>query len=450
MTTSGGNISLGELVEPIVRAWRRIVLAAAAAAAVAAVAGGIYYVRQPMLRTVAVTFRPTFDEAGIDKYPGGQRFLLDDVIQPSIVDRSVRRLGADQYCDADEVGANLRARFLTPVHPPSNEVRVIRPIFQLVFERRGRCAALPDDVAIKLLSGILAEWASDAVERRGVLDASRTVVTPELFAHAVNSPTFVRADRAREAVLRVLRDLELFRQQPGAELIRLPGVSLEAVRFRLQGLMPPLERLIVTATVAAGSSQSVWLMDALSAAEIEERSAQQQAESRRIALHEYASMTPAEVSLKDDGSQVNREQFKQELTRGLVTAAELASQKAAIAERYRALRSAVAAQQGAVPPLSVLEATLAELVRNAVEATADLNRLCNRFSQTRVGDQAQLYRIERGPEITVNKAFALRDLLLLLIGVAFGSLVLLAGGVLMRSHWRWLLQGEPAKSSAAE
>lgn len=450
MPATDRDLLLGELVEPLVRSWRRILLAAAAVTAVTALLGGIYYVRQSTLSTFVVTFRPTFDEATIDQYPGRQPFALGNILQPSIIDRSVRRLGADHYCGGDDVGADLRGRYLTPLYPPSDEVRVTRPIFQLVFEPRGACAGLPDDLALKLLSGILAEWASDAVERRGVLQLSAAIITPEIFTHTVDSPIFVRAERVREAILRVDREMAQFKEQPGAEFVRLSDLTLDMLQFRLESVMGPLDRLIVTSIGAAGAADQQWLTDALAAAEIEQRRAQQEAESLRVSLHEYAAMTPDEASLKNPATLDSRESFKQELARSYVKASVRASRQTATVDRYRTLRAAITTQRGIAPPPAVLERTLAALVRDAGAITADFNRLYKLFSQTRVGDQGLLYRIEQGPEAAMVKPFTFRSLMLLLIGVAFGSAALIAGVVLLRSHWRWLLQGEPARSNGAE
>jgi hypothetical protein len=399
---------------------------------------------------LTVTFRPTFNEASIDKYPGGQRFLLADVIQPSVIDRSVSRLRAEQYCGADAVGANLRGRFLSPVHPTGNEVRVTRPIFQLVFEPGADCAALPDDVALRLLSGILAEWATDAVERRGVLNSSKIIMSPQIFTYAMDSSVFVRADRVREAILLVLGDVEQFKQQPGADMVRVADLTVDVLQFRLRGVLVELDRFIVASSAAGGASGRHWLNEALATAEIAQRAAKERADSRRLALHEYASAAPATVLSNTDVPQDGRDQLKQELTREFITASEIATRNASMAARYRALRAAALAQRVVAAPSTVLEKRLDGLVREAGEITADFNRLYNLFSETRIGDQGLLYRIEQGPEIVMAKRFGLREFLFLLTGVAFGSIALMAVSMLLRKHWRWLFQSKTARSTGAE
>lgn len=470
------EILLADLVLPVVQSWRLVAKGTLGLTLIAAVGGGAYYLLQPTKWTASVTFRLVFDEAARGKYPDGHSLAPTDILKGSIVAPVLEKNGRSEYCTPHEFGSGLTVHEVPTAPPGAAEgVRLVQPEYQLGYVRSPACSSLPENVVLKTLIDIIEGWAKDSVERRGAMNTRMSPLTPAVF----DQPRFAaetlvaRADLIRKAVTRVIENIAEVQQLPGIELVRVreTRTSVAELQSRMQDLIQArLDPLMMTAAAISRQQSGRWVNQAIRGAAAEHRLARRRAEAYRSALREYSASTTHILTdelrrvdarkLADtlNGVLIERlmqmsersEKFRQDLTQQFIAASSEAVKKEWAVERYRALSSSTGSAPTGTPSVEAMATELERIISDARRITEDFNKLYAAFSQTSFNGGLAIYRIERAPAATIVRGFTLRAYLFLLIGVAFGSLILFSLGAFVLFHGRALLQAAAARNTSAK
>jgi hypothetical protein len=234
---------------------------------------------------------------------------------------------------------------------------------------------------------------------------------------------------------------------PGAELVRAgnDGISLRQIRANLEDLVQAeLDPLIVLAGRGLGREAVQWADQALQAAIIEHKAAEDRVDTYRVALREYSGVgsaapapAPAAGTSRQQQSsdvqaltpQIDRTfvdrivelqsanvQFRQEITRQMLEASIEAVKRESSVEYYKLLLSSLRAGQ---PLLSFAQVTerLSALLTKAKDLTARFNAVYEEMSRVSLRPGPLLYRIDQPPSSSSVVGFSLR---------AYGMAVLIA------------------------
>jgi len=249
----------------IVRAlwWYRLVIAAAvvAVAVVATVVSVWVYLRQPVERQSSVEFRLDFEGADKGEYPNGLEFSHAEIIGAPVLTQVYESNGLSRYCRYDhfrngffiresnrelellgyEYAARLadskltapeRARIEDEFRQRRDALRV--PQYTLIFLAPTTGEPLPDVLLTKLLSDVLATWAEQAALRRGVLQYQISMlsanVMPQEFLGAEDY--LIRLDILRGKINRILENLDMLAELPGAAVQRVGEAKLSIAEIR--------------------------------------------------------------------------------------------------------------------------------------------------------------------------------------------------------------------------
>jgi hypothetical protein len=235
------------------------------------------YLRAPTERVASLGFRLTFD--GVDKgeYPNGVKFSTSEIISTSVLSDVFAANNLDRYFGNvenfknsvfmmesnpdvklldDEYQATLADTKLTPVDRARVEAEyrekrksLTAPIYSLNLRRQERAVVMPTTLTEKVLNDILANWAQQADQRKGVLKYnisvySRNVVQADFIE---GEDYIVGVDILRAKVERILASIDQIAKLPGASVIRVgpERISLgeiqvnldDILRFKLQPLV---------------------------------------------------------------------------------------------------------------------------------------------------------------------------------------------------------------------
>ena len=488
------EILLGDLFRPLIQYRRLIWQGSISATVIALLLGALYFVLQPSAWSAGIGFRPVFEGADEGEYPNGLAFAPSDITDASVVGQVFARDGLEQYCSLDDfrgglsvqessaalqfLSAEFQARLsdarLTAVDRQrlQDEFTARRGAtpreYQLMFVRPAKCASAPQAVVLKAMTGVLETWATDSQARRGVLNVRAAVLSPEIFEQpdAFSTALLVRADLVRAAIVRVVENIAEVEKLPGAELVRAGKVpvSFAQVRLRLDDLLRArLEPLIGTAGRGFGRESLRWVNQALESATTQLRAAETRAEAYRQALREYSGVptTPTATSGAANGRpqsssdvqaltpQIDRTfiegivelsatntAFRQEITRNVIEAAIDTSNRASVVAHYRNLLAVMEDNSGNFLSADEVEKQLAVITAEAKDATQLFNEVYNEYSRVSFRAGSALYRVEQPAQVTVMRAFSVRDYALLVIGALLGAPVILAMACLILFHLR--------------
>ncbi len=488
------EIMLGDLFRPLIQYWRLIWQGSIAATVFALLLGALYFVFQPSAWSATISIRPVFEGADDGKYPNGLPFAPSDITDASVVAQVFARNSLEQYCSLEVFQNSLSMQtssvalqFLTAEYQGRlSDARLnavdrqrvqdefaakresITLEYQLQFVRPQECGSLPQPVVLKVMTDVLATWATDSQTRRGVLKMKVAVLSPEVFTNpdASMDPLLVRADLVRHNVERIIQNIIDIEKLPGAELVRAGKVpiSFAEVRSRFEDLLTArLEPLIGTAGRQFGSDSVRWINYSLKTAMVHLQAAETRAAAFRQAFREYSGVlsTPTATSGAADRQpqrssdvqaltpQIDRTfvegivelsatntEFRQELTKDVIEASLEVVSRASTVDYYRNLLAEMKESSGGVVEADDLEKKLAVLIAQAKDATQLLHEVYNEFSQVAFRADSALYRVEQPGQVTVLRAFSITDYALLIIGVLLGAPIILAMSCLVLFHLR--------------
>lgn len=481
----------------LVRAHGRSSLRAALGVVVVVLAlGGSYLLWQPTRAASVLEFRPTFEGAARGTYPNGLAFSPTDVTAAPVVDQVFDSNDILQYCPREafrggffvelrsdqsmfldaEYQARLAESGLTAVERQSLQAeyeskRAALPVsYRLVFVRPSACSRLPDVVLSKVLVDVLSTWANQSEEKRGVLYHQIEVLTPNMLdvGMGAEGSRLLRADLLRNALLRIVSNIEGVERLPGARLIRFgpDRVTFFEIRSKLLDVVRSrLEPLVVGAGQAMVRESALWVTETAESAERERRAAQGRAEAYQRALQEYSGGTPvvptaggrgtgpAAVGTGDvqtlsaqidktfidrivEMSEANTE-FRQELTEkwilesvNEVAAAERASYYARLAQ---SLRVPSGASRNITP--AEIDGRLDDIVKEGKALTALFNQVFDEFSRVSLRPAGAMYQTDRPVSTEVSRSFTMSELVLIAFGAFLAALVAAFAGLVIRERF---------------
>ena len=311
------EITLGDLLEPVLKYRGYILLATMVVTALAALAAGLLYARQTATRSGVLGFRVIFPGAAYGIYPNGQPFAPTDVVAGEVVDAVAATNGIEAYCardvfrsgfvvvesspDLEFLNATFEARMADPKLTPLERQRLADEYasrrastptqFDLRYLDPAACARIPEAVLVKALPDVVETWATKTEQIAGTMRFDTPVLTPAVFDEdrASTADLVIRADLLRTGLGRVIANIQQIELLPGAGQVRgsETHVSFAEVRARLEDLRQArLDPLI--AAIGRGPEGRVWLEQTLRSAKADELAAQHRADIYYAALREYS------------------------------------------------------------------------------------------------------------------------------------------------------------------
>ena len=484
------EIALSDIFKPVIGRGRWIARMALLTGVVAAIAGGAFWLLQPATRTWSMQFRPTFDGLDKNEYPNGLPFSSADIVSPAVVNQVYAKNQISNFCSVQEFQGGLVVQESSPelqFLQDEYEIRMadarltsidrqrlqeefrnrrttLLPRYALEFIQPRTCAAIPKPVVSKALRDILETWATDAVDKRGVLKLRVAVLTPAIFEQADSRPEneLIRADLLRNAVGRVISNILAVEALPGAELVRGSDkhVSFAEVRAELEDLQATrLSSVLALAGRGLGDQARRWAEQALQTAMTRQRIMQDRADAYSHALREYSgvpstatqppgassgSKTDGDVrgvTAQIDNSFIDRivdltelnTTFKQEITREAIAASVEAVDRAAVVKQYEQLISWLE-QPAPVTSDEPVGEMLDRFSQQAKEATRRFNQIYEEFSNLSTTVGPAMYVVERPTYAAVYRSFDLRSLFILVLLSLIVVPIVLAMGIMAKYH----------------
>lgn len=461
---------------------------------ITAAAGGAYLFWRPASITIAsLPFRPVFDGVAEGHYPNGLAFSASDITNGSIVSQAFTKNKVEDYCSLESfrsgfyveqssmervfLDADYAARIADVRISPIERTRIqaeyeakrsaLPPSLALVFVKPWNCRALPKALLGKILSDVMAGWADESVNRRGVLRLDVDILTPgALDSSVANSSLLVRADLVRTGLRRLADNIRKIEAMPGASLIRLGDgrLTFYEVETRVEDLVQSgLEPLVVSAGQALGGDSKAWVAQALASARRDQVIAEGKAKSYLDALREYSGVTGSAASPRPDarlsttGSsdvqtlspQIDRTfidrivelsapnmAFRQELTRAMVTASVDAVDRVGNANHYQQLADALSRPS----PVGLTRQEVSDRLLNIVEAGKRLakqfNDLYDEFSRVSLRADSAMFQVTGPVRVQVQQSFTFWDYALTVLASLLVALVVATAACLVWSTFR--------------
>jgi len=504
MSQSGSKDAiLGIDIVGMIRKYGRAVGASALLAALAVGAGGLahYLWGQPVRRTSVLEFRPTFSRVAQGEYPNGLPFASSDVAAGPVVDLVFDSNNIQEYCAREVFGSGFfveqrsdQSAFLdaeyqsrlsdariTPVERQRLQAeyeakRAALPVqFRLVFVKPRPCATIPQVVVTKAMTDVLTTWASESEMKRGVLNHQVEVLTPAMLdvGLGVEGSRLLRADLLRTGLIRIVQNVENVEGLPGAKLIRSgpERLTFQEVANKLTDLVRSrLEPLVVSAGQSMVRESLTWVTETVASAERAQRAAEGRANAYQGALQEYSGVAQTaqanRVSAQSPGAgpsdvqtlstQIDRTfidrivemseantAFRQKLTGDMVTAKVAAVAAQERASYYRRLLEGLRESRGDQMPPADVDKRLADIVDQGKALTQQFNDLYDEFSRVSLRAAAAMYQTEKPVTTEVYREFTPRELLMLVVGTFFVTLLLAFGYFIVRDR----LNAEPVTSA---
>jgi hypothetical protein len=470
------ELRIAEFFRPVWTGRRLLAWGTLIATTCAFLVAGLYYFLQPSRWIASLPFRPIFNGADRGQYPNGMVFSKTDVTDGTIIDQVFAKNGIQDFCSQEEfrsrfvveetspelemLDADFRARLadvrLTGVDRQrvQEEYRGLRQAlarqYRLSFVSGQECRRMPARLVYKTLAEVLEIWAIDTDMKRGVLKVRVPMLTPNLLdlSHARSEPFMVQADIARSAIARLIANVGLVANMPGAATVRFGSqrTTLPELRAEFEDLLySRLDPLIVQAGRGFGVDGSRWVSQAIAAATVRLTEAQRRTNAFRTALADYSGTTlspdtaqgaarstnPTDVqsltpqidrTFIDTIVQMSEANaiYRQELTSKMVEAALEAAAADAVVEHYRELQKALAAPASRAVTASEASAKLDEILTRAKVLATEFNGLYDEFSRISMRSSALMYQTEGAPRAGTLRSFGLRN-----VGVAtLGALAL--------------------------
>jgi hypothetical protein len=475
----------------------RAMLWAVIAAGLVLVAGAVHlYWGQTVTRTSVLEFRPTFSGAAQGQYPNGLPFGSSDVAAGPIVDLVYDANKIEQYNCAREIfrggffveQRSVQAAFLdaeyqgrladTRLTSPERQrlqaeyeaKRDALPVqYRLVFVHPPTCDSIPQVVLTKAMTDVLNTWASESETKRGVLNHQVEVLTPAMLdvGVGVEGSRLLRADLLRTSLWRIVRNIEAVEGVPGAGLVRATGeqrLTFLEVRNKLIDLVRSrLEPLVVSAGQSLVRESLAWVTETLASAEREQAAAEGRASAYQTALRVYSGQATSAVanratapssqtsptdiqtlSPQIDGTFIDRiiemsdanSVYRRQLTQQMVEAKVQAVSAQERVQYYQSLLRSV--REPGRTPMSVedIDAHLNDIVQQGKALTKQFNDLYLEFSRVALRSAPALYQSEKPVSTSAYRDFTSRELLIMVAGTFFATLVLAFGFLALRDRLR--------------
>lgn len=445
----------------------------------------VAYIRQPVVDTAVLVFRPTFEGARYSSYPNGTPFSPTDITSPSVLQRTFERNNLSQFLTfeqfarsvsvvpsgaraatlAIEYEAKLAEPRITPVDRQKLEAEYFSRLealpveYKLLFANTEHKYRVPGTLMQKVMADILADWADEAVNTRGVVLYNREVIT-NVFSEADQKiPDLLqRTDVLRQRILRIIDTVERLNKLPGGQTMRGGKQNLtfaeiavrlsELVRYELEPLYANLRRSGLIPDNAAAIS---YLTDQIARVQLDLKEHEDRrkavAEAFRTYLGDSTSAASALPRASADSLQgvapqlsdsfldklvnMSKRQEDMNFRQGVATRLE----NEALAEvqpkrEFEFYKSAIAAVRAPAVRQATPEARQAAInqleatQKTAVDLSSEVREIFATLSTTNLNPQGKLYIF--GPDATFenSRALTVTTLFTYLLLVVFAATIL--------------------------
>lgn len=329
------EISLRPYVEALWR-YRRVIQASLAGVAVIFVLGTLVaWLLMPTERVASIQFRLLFEGAANNRYPNGAPFSPAEIVGAPVVtqvftDNDLQRYGKyEDFKEAlfvqqsnpelDLLALEYQSRLADTKLGPVDRARIEDefkkkrealddPSFSLTLRRSERFSALPKELAQKILTDTLEEFAKQAELRRGALTYQIPLLSSSILSRESleKDDYLVAADQLRSKAVRVIRSIERMEKLPGALTVRTAkgAVSLSEVRASLEDSirfdLEPLLGIIRSEGVTRNARLlSLYATNMVFQLKLDKQEAESRANALKTALREYVAQTNGAVVTQD-------------------------------------------------------------------------------------------------------------------------------------------------------
>lgn len=311
----------------ILRAYKAaILLSLVAVVAGYALVVVAYVVLSPSRRITTLPFRLEFKGAESGVYPNGTPFSASEIVNTPIL-LSVYNANALSDMVAYQTFKNAifivesnpalealereyRAKLAEPKLSAIDRDRleqefqqkrasISRSDYAINYVDSGQVKRLPKTVHVKILNDILATWAEQTTQHKGVVLYDLGTISSSTFdKSSIDRYDYLIAlDMLRVKINRVIGNIDSLSQIPGAKVLRTAAparASLDEMRFRLMDAIKfkiePLTGTIINSGLTGGPIQATeFLQTRLSFNEIERKQAEGRVQMLREALAAYDS-----------------------------------------------------------------------------------------------------------------------------------------------------------------
>lgn len=460
-----------------------IVLATLAVAVASFIITLLLYLMAPAQRLTSQQFRLDFKGANGGSYPNGLKFSSAEIVSSPILLRVFKDNDLQRFTDFnsfsrsifvlesnaeyEKLAADYRNRLSDPKLSPVDRERLQRDWeaksasisksdYSINYLRTGRTNKIPESVARKVLSDILAAWASFAMHEQHVLSYRMAVLSPNLLtvSDAEEGDFIIQLQVLREKIYRVAVNVQALSEIPGAELVRTPKeqLSLEEIRVRLEEItryrIEPLTSLVRSTGLIQNPAATLrYLESQLAYDERALKAAQDRAGSYRDALSVYTmsdqsggvpeigaaagANNPADKSARPSESVVMNDSFIDRVVSMVNQSGDMQYRQKMVDDYQRAAQTIIPAQlavtydkqvidfvRGAAPAAASANANV-ERVRAEIAATqaevrtlvSHVNEIYEQVSRN-LNPSTELYSLTSPPASHTERTRSLGDLLL--------------------------------------
>ena len=277
----------------------------------------------PVHKTVTLPFRLDFEGVDRGEYPNGMQFSSAEIVSTPILAKVFEANDLEQYLTLQEFSdaifileSNLSIQMLDQEYQSrlsdtkmplvdrqlvEEEYRAKREAlkvadFSLNFLRRETTGSIPEGLASKVLTGILATWAANADQRKGALKY-RTAVYSRNFMRKdfIEAEDYiVGADILRSKINQLLDNIKEVSGIPGANVVRVgeKRISLAEVEANLQDslnfrLQPLIGLIHATGLSKDPETTTLYFENRLFNIEMEREESDQRERTLQNALNQY-------------------------------------------------------------------------------------------------------------------------------------------------------------------
>lgn len=438
-------ITLREITD-VVRGYRRPVLLAAATVAALFLLSAIAALALMPARVVTtLPFRLEFSGADRGQYPNGTKFSSAEIVSTPILisvynanelsgvvpfqkfKSSIYVVEANPELEALE--REYRAKLSDPKLSSVDRARleqefeekkasVARSSYEISYAEASRFSGLPADTRGKILHDVLATWATQTVQNKGVVLYDLPILSSSIFEPGTleEHDYIIALDILRSKINRVIQNIDQLALIPGAKIIRTeqpPQVTLTELRVRLEDQLKfrvdPMIGTILSNSISRDPQSSInFLRSRLRFNAIEQAEAENRVATLRDTLQVYQRQTPATDGTAQDRSgtgtvtpqfdqgfidrlitmsgQREDMDFRQDLVRQMQMEAMKVVPLQSEAQYYESIIEsmqgfAARARTASPEELEAMRAQIDRAVTDAVKATDQVNEIYRSLSQ---------------------------------------------------------------------
>ncbi|HEV8131099.1 MAG TPA: hypothetical protein VGQ81_07590 [Acidobacteriota bacterium] len=281
------------------------------------------YLMSPSQELATLHFHLRFDGIDSGEYPNGMKFSSTDIVATPLLAQVFEANDLGKYTSFERFRNSV---FVLESNPDLEKLvreyeaklsefkgsPIYRDILEKEYQKKRQTlsfsdyslnyasedngASIPDPLLKKILNDILAIWAENAVQRKGVLKHLISVYSQNILSKDLieREDYIVAADILRSTINNIVTSIDSISALPGAAVIRTgkQRISLAEVRIRLQNLLrfrlQPLIEIIQANSLSRNPvSARVYLKSRLDQVKLEYQEASEKGKILKDALHQY-------------------------------------------------------------------------------------------------------------------------------------------------------------------